>query len=249
MKVKVVSDAHANYPNLKKAVESQDGEDFLVYCGDVIGLKGYPSETVDLLRREFDVVVKGNHDIAVLEKDEGHVNSEELSKYEHDYTKENLSDEQQNFVKNLSTYEEFTVDGKEMLVAHAKPTSPEEASGLRKLSPSEKGKYRRHNFDYVSTGGVMPKEFTHYASLLSDEYDYVFLGHTHRQHSLNAEKFGHGVTLVNPGSIGQNHHEKPSYSVVSTSDDTVTEKQIESQEEEVRERLEKLPVNKRDIVG
>jgi predicted phosphodiesterase len=254
MKVKVVSDAHSNYPALKKAVESDDGEDFLVYCGDIIGLKGFPSETVDLLMEEFDVVVKGNHDIAVLEKDEGHVNSPELSQFEHDYTKENLSDEQQNFVKNLSAYEEFTLDGKDALVAHAKPTSTKESRGLRELSPSEKSKRlgisnQRKDYNYVSSGGVMPKEFTHYASMLSDEYDYVFLGHTHFQHSVDAEKFGNDVLMVNPGSVGQKHQEQLSYSVVSTEDNTVTEKQIEVDESAFDRKFQDYPVSKKDIVG
>ena len=38
---------------------------------------------------------------------------------------------------------------------------------------------------------------------MSDDIDFIFLGHTHQQGELNCEKFGHNVHIVNPGSVGQ----------------------------------------------
>lgn len=119
-----------------------------------------------------------------------------------------------------------------MVVAHAKPY--ENPSGLRKMTPEEKSKYDLR-LNYVSTDGWMPYEFTKLASKLSSEYNYVFLGHTHKQHHVDAEKFGHNVLIVNPGSVGQG--KKGTYSIVDTEDNTVKEKTVDIHKDSVNKKM------------
>jgi predicted phosphodiesterase len=241
MKIKVVSDVHSNYPALKKATEKEDGEDYRVYCGDLVGLMGFPSDTVEYIKNNYDFVVKGNHDVAVLEHNEGHVGDEELSNFECDYVNELLTEEQKGWVRSLDASREFKED---FMVAHAKPY--ENPAGIRKANPQQKMRYGR-GLKYVSTGGHMPSDFTSLASSVNDEYKFVFLGHTHVQHSLDASKFGHDTVIVNPGSLGQNFNQDSTYSVVDTEKREVEEKTVEFPERKVRERLEKLDCPKKVV--
>lgn len=256
MKVKVISDAHSNYPALKEATEDDDGADKLIYCGDIIGLMGFPSETVDYLRENFDIIIKGNHDIAVLEKLEGHVNDSELSTFEKEYVLRNLNKKQKEWVKNLPTYKEFDISNKPSLVVHANPEKKQDekinyTGGIRELPPEKRntrplaafGNNNKPN-KYVSIKGIDPGEYTKIASKLSNTYDFLFLGHTHMQSHLNANKFGHDILIVNPGSVGQNFNSKPTYSIVDTENLTVEEKTVDPHKKEVTKKLKKEDIPK-----
>ena len=72
MLVAVLSDIHANLQALEEALRSAErrGADELVNLGDVVGYGPSPSECVEIVRREFAVSVKGNHDAAVVDGDD-----------------------------------------------------------------------------------------------------------------------------------------------------------------------------------
>lgn len=265
MKILLVSDAHANYPALRKAVKDakqvdvnsyisenvdvSNKFDLKIYLGDIIGLYGFPSETVNYLRENFDIVLKGNHDIAVIEHNEGHVNSDELSKIEHDYVHEALNKNQKEWVTSRKSKLLPTSMPGKAIMCHARPEKGK-SSGIRKLSPSERSSNKRtltylgnrkgNKVDrkYISHGGVMPKEYYSVASNFSN-FNYIFMGHTHVQHSVNtAEKTKHKPLMVNPGSIGQsNKSNKGKYSIVETESNTVIERDIEVPAEKIKDRL------------
>jgi diadenosine tetraphosphatase ApaH/serine/threonine PP2A family protein phosphatase len=69
--VAVLSDIHANLVALQSALAlaEQRGADRLVCLGDVVGYGPDPGPCVDLVRAEFEVCVKGNHDEAVVGSD------------------------------------------------------------------------------------------------------------------------------------------------------------------------------------
>jgi len=240
MRIKVVSDAHANYPALKQATELEDNEDFRVFLGDIVGLMGYPSETVDYIRKNYDVVLKGNHDVVVLEKGEGHVNSKKLSEFEHDYTNAGLSDEQKSWVTNRTSLVEHTFKlGDEevnVVMAHAKPKRSSEkdknmSAGVKKLSMGDKVAGRMsmssasREYDYVSLRGIDKHQYKEVTENVPSSTDYVFLGHIHQQFNVVDED--EDITLVNPGSIGQGQN---TYSIVDTSS-AVEERQIDFNEQ------------------
>lgn len=242
--VKVVSDAHANYPALKRATESYSS-DINIFLGDIIGIWGYPSETVEHLQEEYDYVLKGNHDIAVLEHDEGHVNDKEISQFEHDYVKEQLSEEQQDWIRSLDSIRDFERDGENFLMCHGNPvTCP---SGIRKVTIEEKhgrrigmGGGMRTDINYVGDGYVDSYQYRQMANNFEDEYDYLMMGHTHDQSVRHTSDSEEDITVLNPGSVGVLQDGKASYATVSTEYGIVDRHNIEVSKDLVKERLSEL---------
>lgn len=109
------------------------------------------------------------------------MNSDVLSEYEYRITSQNLSEKQKNWIRSLQSYD--TWEEYNLLVAHAAPY-PESSVGIDSL-------------------GVGKRDFMKTASRLSDKFDFVVLGHTHSQSSLDCSKFGHDVVVINPRSVGQ----------------------------------------------
>lgn len=235
MRIKLISDCHSNYPALKEAVESEDDEDLLLYLGDIVGLMGFPRETVELIQKEFDYVLKGNHDVCVLEKGQGHVNSRELSRFEHDYIHRNLTDEQKDWIKERKTV--LKLDNLECILYHARHDN---GSGLKLERNINLGSKPR----WGCVRGVDKKEYVEVASefLKEDEnekYKYMFMGHTHQQHHVDCSKFGHDLLMANPGSVGQSNNDKGSYSIVDTKNREVEHKKVNLNMDRVKKRLNK----------
>jgi len=225
MKYLVISDIHGNYPALKAILDKEKSNiDGIIFVGDIVGLMGFPSETAEAIMNESTHAVKGNHDVAVLEWKEGHVNSPELSKFELDLNWDNLSDEQVEWISNLSPLKKVPEEG--LLIAHAEP-SIEMASGTQK-----------GNF------GVRKKDYISVASNVDDVYNFVLLGHTHHQAKVDCNKFGHDVTVLNPGSAGQPIGKPAEYAIIDTEEKTSSLQSVEYEYEEVENKLdtENVPI-------
>lgn len=219
MKYLVMSDIHGNYPALKSILDKEKSTvDGIIFAGDIIGLMGFPSETVDVIINESTHAVKGNHDISVLEWEKGHVNSPELSEFELDINLHNLSDQQINWIKNLSPLK--FIDDEGILLAHAQPNI-EMASGI------EEGNF-----------GVRKKDYISVASNVDDIYNFVILGHTHHQAKVDCNKFGHDVIVLNPGSVGQPIGKPAEYAIIDTEKKTATLHSLEYDWDEVTNKLE-----------
>jgi predicted phosphodiesterase len=223
MKLAVLADLHANYPALNAVLDDLPaGVDTVVYLGDFIGVMGFPQETVAAVREHADYAVKGNHDVAVLERNEGHVNSRSLSEFELEHTKANLTDEQADWITGLQAYAELPERG--LLLAHAQPR-PEAAVGI---TPGNLG---------VNKG-----EFPRVAAAVdSKTYEYILLGHTHEQAVLDCSRFGHDVTVLNPGSVGQPMGEAE-YALIETQHETVECRTVEYDASPIKTRLRDLGV-------
>jgi diadenosine tetraphosphatase ApaH/serine/threonine PP2A family protein phosphatase len=68
MRVAVISDIHANLAALEATLAEIDdgGPDELWCLGDLVGYGPHPNEVVERVRERADVVLAGNHDLAVL---------------------------------------------------------------------------------------------------------------------------------------------------------------------------------------
>jgi diadenosine tetraphosphatase ApaH/serine/threonine PP2A family protein phosphatase len=77
VRIAVLSDIHANLPALEAVLGSVDAErPDAVWClGDVVGYGPNPNECCDLIRARADVVLCGNHDLAVI----GRISLEDFS--------------------------------------------------------------------------------------------------------------------------------------------------------------------------
>jgi len=212
----LVSDIHSNAPALRKVVEKEGTDVEYIVLGDIHGLNAYPKETLELIREISNFTLSGNHDKAIFHHKEGHVNSDALSQFELDHTLSNLTQEQQNWMSNLPFMEVVQRGPSRICLTHAMPW-PEKASGYE-----------------PGNAGIPKGNVPHFASIVADDYDYVFHGHTHEQYSLDCERFGHDVDFVNPGSLGYDN----CYAVIDTDTGNVELKSVESTDDEVKEHLQ-----------
>lgn len=211
----VVSDLHGNAPALEKVIDREGKDSEYIILGDVHGLMAYPKETLDLVREVGDFVLAGNHDKAIFHHGEGHVNSAELSSFELEHTLSSLSADDCEYMSNRPFMEVVQRGPSRIALCHAYPW-PAQASGYE---PGNAG---------ISKGSV-----TSVASTVSDDYDYVFHGHTHTQYELDCSQWSHDVHFVNPGSLGYDGE----YAVVETDHGGVSLKSVELDMEALRDHI------------
>lgn len=201
----LLSDIHSNAAALQQAIDQEPPETTYVVLGDILGLCGWPAETVEAIRSLDAYVIKGNHDVAIIDYGEGHVNSPELSEYELNHTLDALSDEQIAWMESLDSFDIRQFGPHRICLTHAMPW-PEQSSG-----------YEQGN------AGVTKRDLPSIASIVGDDYDYVFCGHTHEQFEQDCSKFGHDIQFVNPGSLGYDG----TYCTIDIDTGTVTMKSVE----------------------
>jgi len=123
MLIGFLSDPHGNLPALQAVLEDvrSVAPDVLVCLGDLVGYGPFPNETVDCAASEADLVLVGNHDLAVTGAlDAGTYNTQARRAIE--WTLNNVSDGTMQMLKSLKPTGE--VHG--ILVAHASPRHPAE---------------------------------------------------------------------------------------------------------------------------
>lgn len=153
MIIAVFSDAHGNRKFFEKVFCAIRGAcpDSIVYLGDVFGYMPYGREILKTLRRECDVILKGNHEAMLL--GERHLDLQKDRIYGLEAEKKRLLPEEREFLCTLSSDHELCVDGKRILFVHGSPQD--------------------------SLTGYLYEDCPDYVWELSG-YDYVFMGHTHR---------------------------------------------------------------------
>ena len=69
MRIAIISDIHSNLEALTKAMEviDQQSVDKIICLGDIVGYGANPNECIELVRQRCDIVIKGNHEEAVLD--------------------------------------------------------------------------------------------------------------------------------------------------------------------------------------
>lgn len=214
----VVSDIHGNAPSLQAVIDHEGYDKEYVILGDIMGLNAYPKQTLQIVQHINGHTLAGNHDKALFHHDEGHVNSDALSEFELSHTMDNLSPSEQAWMADLPFLKVLTRSGQRICLTHAMPW-PEMASGYE-----------------AGNAGIQKSDVTQIASVVSDDYDYVFHGHTHAQYDLDCSQWGHDVHFVNPGSLGYDQ----TYSVVETDHGGVTHKSVESTYDEVKAHIKEV---------
>jgi predicted phosphodiesterase len=216
----LVSDIHGNAPALRRVVASEGTDPLYFILGDIHGLYGYPEQVVNIVRRVGTHVIAGNHDKAIFQYNEGHVNSDALSTFEYEHTMAELSESQQEYMESLPYFQIATINGSRICLTHAQPW-PENASGYE-----------------PGNAGIQKRDVMEIAAVVSDDYDYVFHGHTHTQYQLDCSQFAgnHTITFVNPGSVGQYGE----YAVVDIETGDVALKSVSGHENKVKAHLESI---------
>lgn len=120
MKIGLLSDIHANRPALEAVLEDMPTVDLLVCLGDVVGYNPFPSECVEMVRHECDVVLQGNHDREIRNPERYDNNKQARAGLT--YAQRELQDEQIEYLLALPAHQEIG----EFLAVHSHPANLDE---------------------------------------------------------------------------------------------------------------------------
>ncbi len=162
----LISDVHAASEPVKEALDifANAGVDQILCAGDIAGYMDDLEPTIRLLIDNDCQTIMGNHDLLYLDHHE-------------DEPDNNCID----FLKQLPTSFESTIEGKSLYMVHAQP--PDSCHGGIKLLDKE--------------GNVQADKIDLWAERLqSFQHDILVVGHTHQ---VFAETIA-GTLVINPGS-------------------------------------------------
>lgn len=205
-KILIMSDIHGNLIALKKVLQKalQEKISGIIILGDLIDYGPSSNEVIEQLSQIPDGLVYcniwGNHEYAVMKNDFSRF-STDRGKINARYTKNHLTDKSIKYISTMtqSGKEEFEVNGKKCLAIHG-------------------------SLDDMYWKSIEPTNVHGDYS----EYDYVFSGHSHREHYFsiyykcnNPEMRNEKRTVfINPGSVGQprNHNSAANYALLDVTD-------------------------------
>lgn len=123
MKIAIISDIHSNLAALKTAFDFiKDAKvDKIVCLGDIVGYGPRPNECVELIQKNCQVSLMGNHDHAVL----GLTDTYYFNQYAREavnWTRRTLTLHNRAYLENLT----FSHHENEFLYVHSTPLHPEE---------------------------------------------------------------------------------------------------------------------------
>ena len=191
----ICSDIHSNATAFEAVLESmrENGVERRVCLGDIVGYGVDTDECVDLVKKNMDVCLIGNHD-SVAVKYESSVGFNPYAKQAIEWTQKNLSKESVAYIRSLP----YIYEENDICFVHASPLSPADWVYVTDLEDalnafdhfSERYCFVGHTHSPVIIASrplAIPK--------ILDEYEYVIA---------NTERL-----LVNVGSVGQPRDRDP----------------------------------------
>jgi protein phosphatase len=176
MRLLLISDLHGNKEALE-AILNDVRHDRIVCMGDLVDYGPDPLAIIDWIRDNKIPTVRGNHDNAVgLHVDCGcGYKYKHLSEATREYTWQQITEKEEEFLMSLPTYLDFIFDGLKVRAIHGSPES---------------------FFDYIYPD-TPEEKIDHWLAGVS--CDYLLAGHTHVPMIRKLS----GLTMLNPGSVGQ----------------------------------------------
>ncbi len=188
MRIAIISDIHGNLEALKSTIKNIKTKQIdKIYClGDIISKGNHTHECIEIIRKECEIVLRGNcdrHFSGMLDKEKVKERLKEKAQIEIDRW-DNLNEiltEEKQYLSNLPYSHEFYLSGSLVRIFHASP----ERDNLVVI-----------NQDFLETKYKMflPSEKT----LSQKVADIVVYGHIHHQYM---DKM-YNKTLLNTGSVG-----------------------------------------------
>ncbi|MEW6411601.1 MAG: metallophosphoesterase family protein [Candidatus Zixiibacteriota bacterium] len=231
MKLALISDIHGNLEALVSVlnhIEKQKVDK--IYClGDVIGYGSDPVSCLELVGKNCDVKLMGNHEYTALGLT-GTDDYNPAARKSSDWTREQLTDREQSII---AEYEMIHPTG-DILLVHASPHQPDQ-------------------WHYIMTPDAARKAFDSFSAKL------CFYGHSHvpqifceREPELPRMQVGHdflpdeeGRYLINVGSVGQprDNDARACYAIFDTDEYEVLYHRVEYDIETTQEKMTqaKLP--------
>ena len=181
----VLADVSKKYPTI----------DYIITLGDYVGYNCYPNEVMNWVRDNADIMVLGNHDLAVALGNADGFNKD--AKAAALWNTEKLSLENRTMLSYLEQQVHFHIfENWSIFCLHGHPADPVNGY-LRPDTPKEK---------YEEYLNMIPKT------------RFMFHGHTHLPNFYKSDK---GIIVINPGSVGQPRDKNPKASccVIKVSED------------------------------
>jgi putative phosphoesterase len=180
VRICIISDLHANLEALYALPQSYDE---LWVLGDLVNYGPDPAATIEFVRSQASLVIRGNHDHAVGFAADCGCSPRFLTMAEatRDYTVAALSPADKQYLRQLPTSARRKIGGTIFFVCHATPANP-----LYEYRPPDSPLW--HTAEEVSHGANV-----------------ILTGHTHLQF---LHRFGERV-VMNPGSLGQSKMGNP----------------------------------------
>lgn len=176
MKIGIITDIHNNLIALESVLnEIENSCDYIICCGDIIGIGPYPNETVQrMIKIKNLIAVKGNHERYLLEGMPNEVPNEEHMDFEemkhHKWEHKQLSNSSVEFLKNLPYSRKLKICDKTIVVMH----------------------YATNNDNkYIQSRKNIENLFS------SVDADIIIYGHEHNKNICNTDKL-----YINVGSLG-----------------------------------------------
>ncbi len=189
MRIAIISDIHGNLEALKSTIKDIKSKNVdKIYClGDIISKGNHTHECIEIIKKECEIVLRGNcdrHFSGEIDREKIKERLKEKAKIEFDRW-DNLSkiltEEEKQYLNNLPYSHEFYLSGSLIRLFHASP---------------EKDNIVVINQDFMEDKYKMflPSEKT----ISQEVADVIVYGHIHHQYM---DKL-YNKTLVNTGSVG-----------------------------------------------
>jgi len=227
MRVLIISDVHANLWALRAVVRDAGAVDYALCAGDTVSYGPDPRATLDLLRAQGAIAVRGNHDHAVAFGADPKASpaKQPLALAMRDWTRRQLEAADMAWLARLPLRLTWEIAGTRFVVVHATPRDPLYDYHLRPDAPG--------SFVREITAGI--------------DADVLVVGHTHwpllRAHG--------NLQVVNPGSVGQPLDTDPRAAYAVWEDGKITLRRAEYDQSPVLAALSRLPIDPplRDALG
>ena len=121
-KIAIISDIHGNLEALKSVIEDikERNIDKIFCMGDIVAKGTHQQECVDLIRKNCEVVIKGNCD-EYFTSDADLSGAPQLEIDRMNWNKSKLNEETKNYLKQLPYCYEFYMSGRLVRIMHAHP--------------------------------------------------------------------------------------------------------------------------------
>jgi predicted phosphodiesterase len=193
MRYAIISDIHGNVEALQAVFADirKKNVDSIICLGDIVGYYPDPERCIELVKKEVEYCVAGNHDYAAI----GRIDTQNFTYYAYaamEWTKQNISEKAIEYLQSLP----LTVNLENMYFTHSSPSNPQD--WVYVFPDSEETVFEAFN---SLVYGVNFIGHTHWPSIMIQEKDRgQDLGQDHRQlegkigeHRAQAQACGHEI--------------------------------------------------------
>ena len=179
-RIAIISDLHGSFLATKEVIENIKSRGInRIFClGDLIAKGPCPNETIDLIKENCEIIIKGNCDDLIVNR---------CKTKEHFWNHDNITKENLKFLDNLPLYFDFYMSGLKIRLIHASPDTIYKSIEYYKIDEKLENKIDRlfENSDFLQNVGAK-------------EPDIVIFGHIH---SPFVYRNGKNKIAINSGSV------------------------------------------------